>query len=112
MLQSYPDLGILAPSNLPMITESLGKGGIDGGNIANPVLVLLERQRPYLLLQGAGRQRQRLPSGWVCLTAPRWSTPMARPTHRDGHAKHKTLSINVVSPGLTNPGQIRALVAI
>ncbi len=107
LLQSYPLAGVVLPSELPMLTESMGRGGLKGWQSANPFLFCPVNAACIYKPTGAGGTC--VPgnggtSGWFgfVATANVHGQGMSY-SYADGHVKHKTLSTQVVSPGETDP---------
>jgi prepilin-type N-terminal cleavage/methylation domain-containing protein len=104
LLMCYPQAGVATPSSLPMITESIGKSGIDGANVPNPFLLCQDAADRTCSYKPSGTAGNGGSSGWFNFTGSAGVHGMGETyTYTDGHAKFKSLSLNVVLPGRTNP---------
>lgn len=108
LLQSYPSAGIVVPSELPMLHEGYGRGGLKGWQGPNPFLVCTGDSTVACVyhpatssgcVSGNGGT-----SGWFGFvgTADVHGRGMSY-TYVDGHVKHKNLSTQVQAPGATDP---------
>jgi len=105
LLMCYPQAGVATPAGLPMITESLGKGGFTGGYQSNPVLICAnaaDMTCSYKFNGGANVNGGT--SGWFNFLGTAGIHGNGQNyTYADGHTKFKALSLSVMGAGRTNP---------
>lgn len=106
LLQSYPQAGVLAPAQVPMIHEGQGRGHIRGFQAPNPFLRCTGTGPcTYVARSAAGcASGNGGVSGWFSFVGSADAHGRGMNfTYVDGHAKFKPLSTQTRTPASTNP---------
>ncbi len=105
LLQSYALAGVGTPATVPMVTESLGAGGIHGFNVANPILICPDPASPCVF-QPSGPCNPAVngqTSTWFTFIASAGVHGHGQTfAYTDGHAKFKSLSLDTHDPNSTD----------
>jgi prepilin-type processing-associated H-X9-DG protein len=104
LLMAYPEAGMVQPSQLPLVTESLGSGYIKGFQAPNPFLfcplpAACSYQPPSNSCSQNVNGQQ---SGWFGFVGSAGVHAQGQTfAYADGHVKFKHLSLNVLAPNGT-----------
>ena len=102
LLQAYPQAGINAPADLPLIWEGRGKSAALGGNLQNPLLTCADGTQPCVYNTSCSGSTNGGTGGAFGIDGSIWIHNKGMNfVFADGHAKYRVLGMQQ-SPANTN----------
>jgi len=107
LLQGFPLAGATAPTTVPLVTESFGKGNLKGFQAPNPFLRCQANNLPCVYISsasGCSAANNGQTSNWFGFIARAGVHGNGQTFgYLDGHVKYKVFSLGIQAPGLTDP---------